>query len=70
MELDKGRIPNRQRFREFFIEVIVQEADEMLRNLGEAPSHEEYQDATYKLKILQQFRRCLEDHSYQLLQRA
>lgn len=70
VELDKGCIPNRQRFREFFVEVIVQETDDMLKNLGDAPSQEEYQEATYKLKILQQFRRCLEDHSYQLLQRA
>lgn len=70
VELDKGRIPNRQRFREFLVEVIVQETDNMLKNLGDAPSQEEYQEATYKLKILQQFRRCLEDHSYHLLQRA
>ncbi len=70
VELDTGRITNRRRFREFLVEAIVQEADEMLQHLGEAPSQEEYQEATYKLKTLQQFRKCIEDPSYQLLQRV
>ena len=70
VELDTGRITNRQRLRDFLVEVIVQEADEMVQNLGDAPSPEEYREATTKLRVLQQFRRCLDDRSYQLLQRA
>lgn len=70
VDLDRGHIRNRQRFREFLVEVIVQEVNEMLRNLGEAPSKEEYQDATYTLRKLQQLRTCIEDENYQFLQRA
>jgi len=70
VDLDKGNIRNRQRFREFLVEVIVQEVNEMLRNLGDAPSKEEYQDATYKLRKLQQLRTYIEDESYQFLQKA
>ena len=70
VELDKGNVGNRQRFREFLVEVIVHEVNEMLRNLGDNPSQEEYQDATYKLRKLQQLRTCIEDASYQFLQKA
>lgn len=70
VELDRGNIGNRQRFREFLVEVIVQEVNEMLLNLGDAPSIKEYQNATYKLRKLQQLRTCIEDENYQFLQRA
>jgi hypothetical protein len=70
VDLDKGNIRNRQRFREFLVEVIVQEANIMLQHLGDAPSQKEYQEATYKLRKLQQLRTCIEDENYQFLQKA
>jgi len=70
VDLEKGSVSNRQRFREFLLEVIAQEASMMLQQLGEAPSQEKYQHCTYKLKRLQQLRLGIEDKSYQFLQRA
>ncbi len=70
VDLDKGNIRNRQRFREFLVEVIVQEANTMLQHLGSAPSQDEYQEATYRLRKLQQLRLCVEDENYQFLQKA
>jgi hypothetical protein len=70
VDLEKGNVSNRQRFREFLLEVIAQEASAMLQQLGESPSPEKYQHCTYKLKRLQQLRRGIEDKSYQFLQRA
>lgn len=70
VDLEKGNVSNRQRFREFLLEVIAQEANAMLQQLGEAPSPEKYQLCTYKLKRLQQLRFGIEDKDYQFLQRA
>ncbi|MEZ4712513.1 MAG: hypothetical protein R3A44_35325 [Caldilineaceae bacterium] len=70
VDLDKGSVSNRQRFRQFLLEVIAQEASSMLQHLGESPSPEKYQHCTYKLKRLQQLRLGIEDKSYQFLQRA
>jgi hypothetical protein len=70
VDLEKGTVSNRQRFREFLLEVIAKEACLMLQHLGESPSQQEYQDGTYKLRRLQQLRLGIEDQSYQFLQRA
>jgi len=70
VDLEKGNVSNRQRFREFLLEVIAQESSMMLQQLGEAPSQEKYQHWTYKLRRLQQLRLGIEDKSYQFLQRA
>lgn len=70
VDLEKGNVSNRQRFREFLLEVIAQEAALMLQRLGESPSQEKYQHVTYKLKRLQELRLGIEDKSYQFLQRA
>jgi hypothetical protein len=70
VDLEKGNVSNRQRFREFLLEVIAQEANRMLHQLGESPSPLKYQHCTYKLKRLQQLRLGIEDKSYQFLQRA
>ncbi len=70
VDLEKGNVSNRQRFREFLLEVIAQESSAMLQQLGESPSAEKYQRCTYKLKRLQQLRLGIEDKSYQFLQRA
>lgn len=63
-------LENRRRFRSFFIEEIVGESDRMLTKLGESPSKNEYQAATYKLRKLQELRKCLENHKYRYLQRV
>jgi len=70
VDLEKGNVSNRQRFREFLLEVIAQEACTMLQQLGESPSQEKYQHGTYKLRRLQQLRLGIEDKSYQFLQRV
>ncbi len=70
VDLEKGNVSNRQRFREFLLEVIAQEACIMLQQLGESPSQEKYQNGTYKLRRLQQLRLGIEDKNYQFLQRA
>lgn len=70
VDLEKGNISNRQRFREFLLEVIAQESSAMLQQLGESPSPDKYQSCTYKLKRLQQLRLGIEDKNYQFLQRA
>ncbi len=70
VDLNKGKIRNRQRFRDFLVEVIVQEVGEMLTRLGNSPSKQEYQDATYTLKKLQQIKMYIEDEHYQFVQRA
>lgn len=70
VDLDKGNVSNRQRFREFLLEVIAQESSAMLQHLGESPTPEKYQHCTYKLKRLQKLRLGIEDKSYQFLQRA
>jgi len=63
-------LENRRRLRSFFIEEIVGESDRMLTKLGESPSKNEYQAATYKLRKLQELRKCLENPKYQYLQRV
>ncbi|MBC6479728.1 MAG: hypothetical protein GDA56_20050 [Hormoscilla sp. GM7CHS1pb] len=63
-------LENRRRFRSFFIEEIVGESDRMLTKLGESPSKNEYQAATYKLRKLQELRKCLENPKYRYLQRV
>lgn len=63
-------LENRRRFRSFFIEEIVGESDRMLTKLGESHSKNEYQAATYKLRKLQELRKCLENPQYRYLQRV
>ncbi|GAK52083.1 hypothetical protein U14_03330 [Candidatus Moduliflexus flocculans] len=70
IDLTKGKISNRQRLREFLIEVMAQEVHEMFKRLGETPTKKEYQEATYNLKKLQQLKLSIEDEAYQFLQKA
>lgn len=63
-------LENRRRLRSFFIEEIVGESDRMLTKLGESPSKNEYQAAIYKLRKLQELRKCLENSKYRYLQRV
>lgn len=61
---------NRKKLRDFFLESISQESDAVLTKLGDSPSKKEYQDATYRLRKLQELRKCIENESYQYLQRV
>lgn len=45
VDLEKGHSSNRQRFREFLLEVIAKEAGRMLQDLGESPSHKNIRKA-------------------------
>ena len=42
VDLEKGNVSNRQRFREFLLEVIAQEASSVLQQLDQSPSPEKY----------------------------
>ncbi|WP_072620530.1 hypothetical protein [Spirulina major] len=68
--LEKGLIPNRQRFREFFKEWITQESATMLSRLGDAPTKGEYLAASYGLRKLHEILNCVEDRSYLYLERV
>ena len=61
---------NRPKLRNFLIEEIVGESDRMLAKLGDYPSKNEYQTASYKLRKLQELRKCLENENYLYLQRV
>lgn len=69
VKLGQGKISNRQRFRDFFLEIIRQESDRILTRLGDSPTKEEYQIVTYRLKKLLEILRCIEDEKYLYLQR-
>lgn len=70
IDLNKCKISNRKRLREFLVEVIAQEVNEMFLRLGDTPSKKEYQEATYTLRKLQQLKMSIEDEAYQFLQKA
>ncbi|MFE1746497.1 hypothetical protein [Coleofasciculus sp. H7-2] len=61
---------NRRKLRAFFLEVISQESDTLLNQLGDSPSKQEYQNATSRLRKLQELRKCTENENYQYLQRG
>jgi hypothetical protein len=60
----------RRKLRAFLLEAISQESDAMLTHLGDSPSKKEYQDATYRLRKLQELRKHVENEKYQYLQRV
>ncbi|MBD1908153.1 hypothetical protein NDI37_15020 [Funiculus sociatus GB2-A5] len=61
---------NRRKLRTFLGEEIIRESDAILTQLGDSPSKKEYQDATYRLRKLQELRKCVENENYQYLQRV
>ena len=63
-------LENRQRFRNFLIEEIVGESDRLLTQLDDYLAKDDYQTATYKLRKLQELRKCIENKNYQYLQRV
>jgi len=70
VDLNKGYIPNRQRLRAFLVEATIDEVNIMLKQLGDEPSNQAYQAATYKLRKLQELRHYIEDEAYQFLERV
>lgn len=60
---------NRRKLSDFFRDAIVQQTDEMLDKLGNSPSKQEYQEATYRLLMLQKLRKQIENEQYKYLQR-
>jgi hypothetical protein len=60
---------NRRKFSDFFRDAIVQESDEMLNKLGSDSSKQEYENIIYKLNMLQQLRKLIENEQYKYLQR-
>ncbi|MGK7876357.1 MAG: hypothetical protein AB4426_24585 [Xenococcaceae cyanobacterium] len=67
VQLSKG---NRKKLSKFFLEPIIQESDIVLTKLGDYPSKQEYQEATYRLRKLLQLRKCVENEDYYYLQRV
>jgi hypothetical protein len=61
---------NRRKLRAFLLEAISTESDAVLIQLGESPSKQEYQECTYRLRVLQELRKCVENENYQYLQRV
>lgn len=64
IDLNKGKISNRQRLIDFFKEEIVEQSRLMLENLGESPSKEEYQQQSYPVSKLQEILQHLENPKY------
>lgn len=60
---------NRRIFSDFFHNAIVQETEELLGYLENSSSEQDYQDATYRLRILQNLRKCIENEEYKYFQR-
>ncbi|CAD5946088.1 hypothetical protein PCC7805_02257 [Planktothrix agardhii] len=64
IDLDKGKITNRQRLIDFLKEVIVEESLNMIERLGDSPSKEEYKSQTSALRIFQKILQCLKNPQY------
>ncbi|MCP2727905.1 hypothetical protein [Limnofasciculus baicalensis] len=70
VKLGQGNSSNRKRLRDFLLEAIAQESDAVLNKLNHTSAKQEYQAITYKLRKLQELRKCLENETYQYLQRV
>lgn len=70
VKLGVGELSNRRRFRDFFLEMVRAESDVVLTHLGDAPTKEEYQRVTYRLRKFLELLKCIENEDYQYLQRV
>lgn len=61
---------NRRKLSTFLRDEIVQESAIVLEKLGEFPTKKFYQDATSKLKKLQELRKYVENEGYKYLERV
>jgi hypothetical protein len=57
----------RRKYSDFFRDEIVKESDKMLKQLGDAPSKEEYSQLSSRLKLLQDLRKQIEDEKIKYL---
>jgi predicted HAD superfamily phosphohydrolase len=60
----------RQGLMQFLRDQIVLETEGVLQQLDTVFSKDIYQEVTYRLRKLQELRKCIEDQSYAYLQRA
>jgi len=67
VELGKG---NRKKLIIFFREAIIGETKAVFTQLGDSPSKKEYQEGTYRLRMLLELLECLENEKYEYLQRV
>lgn len=70
IDLEKGKITNRDRFIDFFKEEIIEQSKNMLQSLGDSPSKEEYQTHSYPLRKFQEILSYLENNKYHYLERV
>ncbi len=61
---------NRRQLRLFFLEAIADESNVVLTQLETCAAKAAYQQATYRLRKLQELRKCVENQNYQYLQRV
>lgn len=70
LDLVKLSKDNRKKLRNFLLEAISEESDSVLSQLGDSPSKQEYESVTYRLRKLQDMRKCVENGKYVYLQRV
>jgi len=70
IDLEKGKITNRDRFIDFFKEEIIEQSKNMSQSLGDSPSKEEYQTHSYPLRKFQEILSYLEINKYHYLERV
>ena len=61
---------NRRKLSRFLRDEIVQESASVLEEVGDFPAKHFYQDATSKLRKLQEMRKYVEDEGYKYLERV
>ena len=70
IDLNKGKITNRQRLIDFFKEEIVEESKQIKTKLPESPTKEEYKQQTYSFFKLIEILTSLENQQFSYLQKA
>ncbi|MDD1428742.1 hypothetical protein MEO94_30750 [Dolichospermum sp. ST_sed9] len=70
INLNKGKITNRQRLIDFFKEEIVEESKQIKTKLPESPTKEEYKQQTYSFFKLIEILTSLENQQFSYLQKA
>ncbi|MDY6936652.1 MAG: hypothetical protein SWY16_03210 [Cyanobacteriota bacterium] len=61
---------NRSQLRLFFLEAVAEESDNLLKKLIENLDKNEYNEVTYRLRKLQELRKCVENPAHKFLQRV
>lgn len=61
---------NRKRMQLFFLEKIALESENLLKQLRDYSSKQEYRTLAYRLEVLQELRKCIENQHFFYLERA